>query len=477
MPFGFKAPKLPFGGKDEAKAAPPPPKPQGDGPPWESGRLSVEVLGARGLRAADKSGTSDPFVCVQLVANGKALPKPHDKAHKTRTIKKTLAPRYKDENFVFDDVPLQTLRFQVYDWNAGLMGMGSGKAKPLGEVCVDLAARWAAQPDAGPDGRGISEWLKLDALEGQQGAGEVEVKILLTAGTGDAQQDAAKAADSARWFVNDQEPEQGEPNVLHVAVVRARGLKAADKSLMGTSSSDPFVTLQFGDKKEKTEVVKKSLEPIWMKMFELPVPVTKDKKPLPSLDVLVEDHDTLSSDFLGKVTISPASIPPLEADGAAPPTWYPLCNKDGSPAADRGQIQLALKMVYDPQYDPSEDRPFFTEDVTETDKPPNELRIAIARARDLRAMDAAVPFSSKGKTSDPYVRVKLEGFSDKKTKTRMKTLAPVWNDSSFTFDLVAGQKGTTTESQPKEVELEVMDYDLVGSDDFLGAAPRPTLSR
>ena len=70
MPFGFKAPKLPFGGKDEAKAAPPPPKPQGDGPPWESGRLSVEVLGARGLRAADKSGTSDPCVCVQLGANG-----------------------------------------------------------------------------------------------------------------------------------------------------------------------------------------------------------------------------------------------------------------------------------------------------------------------------------------------------------------------------------------------------------------------
>ena len=58
----------------------------------------------------------------------------------------------------------------------------------------------------------------------------------------------------------------------------------------------------------------------------------------------------------------------------------------------------------------------------------------------------------------------------------MKTLAPVWNDSSFTFDLVAGQKGTTTESQPKEIELEVMDYDLVGSDDFLGAVPRPTLS-
>ena len=43
MPFGFKAPKLPFGGKEETKAAPPPPKPQGDGPPWESGRLATAV--------------------------------------------------------------------------------------------------------------------------------------------------------------------------------------------------------------------------------------------------------------------------------------------------------------------------------------------------------------------------------------------------------------------------------------------------
>ena len=117
------------------------------------------MLGARGLRAADKSGTSDPFVCVQLVSNGKALPKPHDKAHKTRTIKKTLAPRYKDEHFVFDDVPLQTLRFQVYDWNAGLMGMGSGKAKPLGEVSVDLARGGRRSPTRDRTGGGVAEWL------------------------------------------------------------------------------------------------------------------------------------------------------------------------------------------------------------------------------------------------------------------------------------------------------------------------------
>lgn len=476
MPFGFTAPKLPFG--DTKAEAPPAPAPAHDGPPWTTGRLSVEILGARGLRAADKSGTSDPFVCVQLVRAGKALPKPHHKPHKTRTVKKTLAPRYQDETFVVDACPLETLRFQVYDWNAGLMGMGSGKAKPLGEVSVDLGTRWAAQPAAGPDGRGVSEWLKLDALEGQQGAGEVEVKILLTAGTGDSLKDAEKAAEAARWFVDEQEVEEGEPNVLHVAVIRARGLKAADTSLVGASSSDPFVTLEFGDTKMKTNIVKKSLEPIWMKLFELPVP-SQGKKlgPLPALNVLVQDHDTLTSDFLGKVSVSASSLPALEADGAAPPTWYPLQNKDGSPSASLGQIQLALKLVYDAQHDPSENRPFFAEDISEefVDKQPNELRIAIARARDLKAMDAALPFSSRGKTSDPYVSIKIAGFSEKKTKTKMKTLAPVWNDDTFAFDLVSGQQGASTESVPKDIELTVMDYDVVGSDDFLGVA-RVTLA-
>ena len=46
-------------------------------------------------------------------------------------------------------------------------------------------------------------------------------------------------------------------NVLHVKRSTSRGLKAADKSLMVPSSSDPFCHLTFGDKKEKTDVDQK----------------------------------------------------------------------------------------------------------------------------------------------------------------------------------------------------------------------------
>ncbi|KAH8084991.1 synaptotagmin II [Aureococcus anophagefferens] len=396
-----------------------------------------------------------PFVSVQLVetATGKALKKPHDKARKTNVVKKTLAPRFADEAFVFDDAPLQCLQFQVFDWNAGVMGIGSGKAKPLGVCSVDLQGHWDLQPDLGPDGQGAPMWLKLLPLATEKekkgrssiaAAGDLEVKFVLTAGTGDANADAALAADKARWF-----------------------LKIADKNTFGGGgSSDPFVTLTFGDGKPvKTKVVKKNLEPVWMESFELAVPLPKDKKKdpsspgkaraLPSLTVLVEDKDALTSDFLGK------------------------CSK-GEPAADRGQVQLALKMVYDAANDPSEDRPFFLDGPTlaeHEDRDPNELRVAVCRARDLKAMDAAVPFSSVGKTSDPYVKVELKQHKGGKTKTKKKTLAPVWNET-FAFDLAGGSKGaqssgTATEDAPEHVDFHVYDHDLIGSDDFLGLACVP----
>ena len=49
--------------------------------------------------------------------------------------------------------------------------------------------------------------------------------------------------------------------------------------------------------------------------------------------------------------------------------------------ADCGEIRLACKLAYDAAHDPSEDRPFFEDDAPVVDLPPNELRIAICRAR------------------------------------------------------------------------------------------------
>ena len=142
---------------------------------WSEGRLTVEVLKGKGLLAADKSGTSDPFVTVQLVdvTRGDPLKKPHDKVGKTGVKKKTLAPEWDGEKFIFDDVPypLPRLRVTCSDYNGIL-----SKPKPLGRAHVSLEAIWEMSgPHALPP-----QWVRLKPFEGCEAAtGEISVRVNL----------------------------------------------------------------------------------------------------------------------------------------------------------------------------------------------------------------------------------------------------------------------------------------------------------
>ena len=54
---------------------------------YHSGQLLVRVVGARGLAAADKGGSSDPYVKTYLLPDKKKESK-----KKTKVVKKTLNP-------------------------------------------------------------------------------------------------------------------------------------------------------------------------------------------------------------------------------------------------------------------------------------------------------------------------------------------------------------------------------------------------
>ncbi|KAI8099690.1 C2 domain-containing protein [Halteromyces radiatus] len=74
------------------------------------GNLTVTALKASNLKAADRSGTSDPYVVFSV---------DDVKVHKTETIKKTLNPVFKNETFT---VPVQSrlhsvLKATVFDWD------------------------------------------------------------------------------------------------------------------------------------------------------------------------------------------------------------------------------------------------------------------------------------------------------------------------------------------------------------------------
>jgi len=86
-------------------------------------KIDVVVQEARGLIAADRGGTSDPYFKLSIAGT----------TAKTKTQKKTLTPKY-NEKFSFDVKPPKTdLVLDVYDWDA------IGKDEKIGEGVVDLS--------------------------------------------------------------------------------------------------------------------------------------------------------------------------------------------------------------------------------------------------------------------------------------------------------------------------------------------------
>ncbi|CAG8729624.1 15761_t:CDS:2, partial [Acaulospora morrowiae] len=83
---------------------------------------------------------------------------------------------------------------------------------------------------------------------------------------------------------------------LRIGIMAARELAAADKD----GSSDPYAVIRVANKKYETEIIKKTLNPIWNKCFD--VKISESNVP-PHITVTVWDHDRFGRDFLGEVTI------------------------------------------------------------------------------------------------------------------------------------------------------------------------------
>ncbi|KAJ3435066.1 tricalbin-1-related [Anaeramoeba flamelloides] len=86
-----------------------------------------------------------------------------------------------------------------------------------------------------------------------------------------------------------------------------------------------------------------------------------------------------------------------------------------------------------------------------------QLEVYFHKARNL------IPSDLMGK-SDPYCKVLLEGKKLGTCKKKKKTLNPVWNERK-SFKL----KGTFEELYHKHVSINVMDWDMISRDDFIGS--------
>ncbi|KAH8064869.1 C2 domain-containing protein [Aureococcus anophagefferens] len=467
-----------------------------DGGDASSLHVVVEVQRARGLAAVDKKGHAHPFCAITLVeaTTGKALPKPHHKASRTRVVKGTTAPSWETtpERFAFDGVPVGAagppkLRVDVLSYTSVLSA-----PKPLGRASVSLAG-------LGPAAAAL--WLRLEPFGSLKAAtGEVLIKVSTrhSHAVGDVPEEVLDA-EAARWFVDEEvvaDPlHHHPPNCLRVAVVRGRGLRAMDgkgvaSSLLGTGrggSSDPYVTVGTKRFVAKTKVKAKTLDPVWMEAFELEYDAGDAW-----LRLRVDDSDVAGHEFMGSGLVKLSELPRNhDDDGSATAFWVTLIDGDCGHdeleydsfrlrARDRekdlGEIKVAVKLCYDRRRDPSEDRPFFDEapDPAAAGRWPNELRVAVCRAEGLREGDAAV-FRSGSGSSDPYVRLSLEGdFCEllQRTKTAMKTTHPVFNEI-FAFELDGDAVCRRARGAPFALKLEVFDWDWIGDDDFLGQCRLP----
>ncbi|KAG2237442.1 hypothetical protein INT48_009571, partial [Thamnidium elegans] len=116
------------------------------------GNLTVTALSASGLKAADKSGTSDPY-CVFYVND--------EKVYKTETYKKQLNPDFKNETFVAAVARRNKAKFHVkiYDWDQ----FGANELLAEGDIPIaDLESFAAKESNFALEGGNIMLRMKWE---------------------------------------------------------------------------------------------------------------------------------------------------------------------------------------------------------------------------------------------------------------------------------------------------------------------------
>ncbi|KAI8644638.1 C2 domain-containing protein [Parasitella parasitica] len=116
------------------------------------GNLTVTLVSASGLKAADRSGTSDPY-CVFTINN--------EKVYKSQTYKKQLAPVFKNESFTAPVIGRNKAVFDVkiFDWDQ----IGSDTLLAEGSIPIaDLESFAAKEIDAPLSGGNIKLRMKWE---------------------------------------------------------------------------------------------------------------------------------------------------------------------------------------------------------------------------------------------------------------------------------------------------------------------------
>ncbi|KAF7721951.1 hypothetical protein EC973_003912 [Apophysomyces ossiformis] len=329
------------------------------------GNLTVTLLNAKNVKAADKSGTSDPYVVFTV--NG-------ERVHTSQVVKKTLSPQWQNEQFI---VPIPSrvtasFRIEVFDWNQfqGHDPIGSGGISIRGDCVQSFVARDVLIPLDGVSG--VSGSVRVRLLWQPQllvrkkthtsmlaSTTRIFTKTTINAKT-TATFDYSKMPQTSRSTsmipssssrvktvisnhsrtssVAESVTEStvkrnngGMDGSIMVRLIEARGLHGVDKG----GTSDPYVRVKIGRQLiHKTKFVKKSLNPVWQEYFQYNV----SSQPT-ILDIKIKDHNMFSHDVdlcEGQWDLWDLINPPEETKIDK---WLPL-TPDGS-----GEIRITINFT------------------------------------------------------------------------------------------------------------------------------------
>lgn len=246
-------------------------------------QLQVTVICAKGLKAMDSGGTSDPYVKLHLLPGASKSNK-----LRTHTKYKTLYPQF-DETLVYhgitdDDISKKSLRLQVFDEDK------LGRNSFIGETCVTLKI-FHSKP---------SQSLKRSLVS----------RASFDDGRDSPEHDLGRIQLSLTY--------SSQENQLLVGVIRCAGLAAMDAN----GYSDPYVKCYLKPdvhkkSKRRTSIKKKTLNPEYNEEFVYEIAHHDLAKK--SLELTVWDHDVgKSNDFIGGIVMD------INSSGSSLMHWYDM---------------------------------------------------------------------------------------------------------------------------------------------------------
>ncbi|KAF9097270.1 hypothetical protein BGX23_009389 [Mortierella sp. AD031] len=381
------------------------------------GNLTVTLVRAKNLIAADRGGASDPYVVFKV--NGKEV-------HKSEVVKKTVNPEF-NETFVqpISSRAEDQFTFEVFDWNqlstAKSLGVGSLDLRSIqlvlpNEFLVPLQNKHN-QGEVQLRIKFIPEFLSSNKSKTGFGSTFIGGGVGMVASGGNMIGQAGMAgvgavADGVGVLGNgvgaigqgavDVTGAVGKGALKGVGAV-GKGVGNVGKGVFGGISAGASA-LGMGSKNSRSSL-------------EAPAPVAPQLPPsmAPNAPTTPEMNAVRPSN--SETSLNVAS-PPL-------------------PRTSVGSIRSRTSLVFDSG-----------EIVGE----PGNLTIHVIEATELAGVD-------KSGTSDPYVKVSVNNKTVLKTKVKKENLSPSWNESA----VVPGLTG-----HPVTINFLVRDHNTIGSDKDLG---------